>query len=72
MALRSAAQLRPLIVAFEPLRQYGIYDEIRAWIDADDPVAIRFAEAFGFRYDCGPARDLFQPGLNSSLYLWRH
>jgi len=66
-----AGQIRPMVRAFRWFVGFGVYQEMRAWVDADDPIAIRFAEAHGFRYDCGPAHGLFAPDLNSTLYLWR-
>ena len=47
----------------------GRYREIRAWIDANDRVAQRFAEFHGFAYDCGPATRYSPDGRDMSLYL---
>lgn len=71
-AVRSAAQLRPLFRLYTILRDDGdLYDELRAWVAPDDARAIRFAEWFGFRYDCGPASGFSPTGRDLSLYMWR-
>lgn len=69
--LRSGVQIRPLIRLFRMLCDAGVYDELRAWVDAHDARAIAFAEAFGMRYDCGPASGFSPAGRDLSLYLWR-
>lgn len=71
-ALQSAAQLRPLFRMFVIFRDSGaVYDELRAWVASEDARAIRFAEWFGFKLDCGPATGLSPTGRDMSLYLWR-
>ena len=70
--VRSSAELRPLFRLYAIFRDSGaVYDELRAWIASDDERAIRFAEWFGFRLDCGPATMLSPTGRDMSLYLWR-
>lgn len=69
---RSAAELRPLFRLYTIFRDSGaVYDELRAWVACDDARAIRFAEWFGFRLDCGPATGLSPTGRDMGLYLWR-
>lgn len=71
-ALRSSAELRPLFRLYTVFRDSGaVYDELRAWVASDDVRAIRFAEWFGFRLDCGPATGFSPTGRDLSLYLWR-
>jgi len=71
-AIRSSAELRPLFRLFTIFRDSGaVYDELRAWVASDDERAIRFAEWFGFRLDCGPATGFSPTGRDLSLYLWR-
>lgn len=71
-AIRSAAELRPLFVVWDMLIDSGAaWDELRAWVRHGDQRSIRFAERFGFRYDCGPATGILQTGHDASLFLWR-
>jgi hypothetical protein len=57
---------------FKIFRDSGaVYDELRAWVASDDARAIRFAECFGFRLDCGPATGFSPTGRDMSLFLWR-
>lgn len=68
----TAAQLRPLFRHFIAFRDHGgVYDTLRAWVASDDQRSIRFAEWFGFRFDCGPATGLSPSGRDMSLYVWR-
>jgi hypothetical protein len=70
--IRSAAQLRPLFHRFTMFRDsLAVYDELRAWVASDDARAIRFAEWYGFRHDCGPATGFSPNGRDMSLFLWR-
>lgn len=68
----TASQLRPLFRMFTTFRDSGVvYDELRAWVASEDRRAKRFAEWFGFVYDCGPAAGLSPTGRDQDLYLWR-
>jgi hypothetical protein len=70
--IQSAAELRALFRLYTIFRDSGaVYDELRAWVVCDDARAIRFAEWFGFRLDCGPATAFSPTGRDMSLYLWR-
>ena len=70
--IRSSAELRPLFRLYTIFRDSGaVYDELRAWVASEDERAIRFAEWFGFRLDCGPATGFSPTGRDLSLYLWR-
>lgn len=70
--IRSATELRPLFRLYTIFRDSGaVYDELRAWVASEDRRAIRFAEWFGFRLDCGPATGLSPTGRDLSLFLWR-
>lgn len=66
-----AHELRGLMRLLHELKASGIYDELRAWIAADDQKSKVFAERMGFAYDCGPATALSPTGRDMSLYLWR-
>lgn len=70
--IKSAGQLRPMFRLFTIFANSGaVYDELRAWVCPNDIRAVRFAEWFGFRYDCGPATGFSPCGRDLSLYLWR-
>lgn len=70
--IRSAAELRPLFRLYTIFRDTGlVYDELRAWVATNDRRAIRFAEWFGFKYDCGPATGFSPTGRDMNLMLWR-
>ena len=66
-----ASTLRPMFRLFNALKEVGPFDELRAWVASDDARAKRFAEWFGFAYDCGPAHGLSPTGADMTLYLWR-
>jgi len=70
--IRSSAELRPLFRLYTIFRDTGVvYDELRAWVASSDRRAIRFAEWFGFKYDCGPATGLSPTGRDMNLMIWR-
>jgi len=69
-ALKTGLQLRPLIKLQNRLKSAGVFTELRAWVLADDPQAITFAQRFGFRYDCGPATGFSPTGRDMSLFKW--
>lgn len=70
-AIGSGHELRPLLRLFKIFRDSGaVYDTLRAWVASDDQRAIKFAEAFGFVYDCGPATGLSPIGRDMNLYRW--
>jgi hypothetical protein len=70
-AITTGLELRPMLRIFKILGQMGVYSELRAWVCHDDPRAIRFAKAFGFVYDCGPATGLSPTGRDMDLFIWR-
>lgn len=70
-AIETGLELRPLLRLFRILCSAGVYDELRAWIVSDDTRSIRFASAFGFVYECGPALGLSPCGRDLDLYTWR-
>jgi|GEM_PF-6471620 len=67
----TALAMRPLIKRWRSFEHVGPYDVLRAWIRSDDAVAITFARAFNFQYDCGPADSLSPGGYDMSLYMWK-
>ena len=70
--IASGVELRAMFRLFTIFRDSGaVYDELRAWVASEDARAIRFAEWFGFVYDCGPATAFSPTGRDLSLYLWR-
>ena len=71
LGLRSAISLRPMIRAFDIAKKAGTWHELRAWIDTNSAENKRFAEAFGFKFDCGPATGFSPDGRDMDLYLWR-
>jgi hypothetical protein len=70
-AIKSGLELRPMLKIFNILGRMNVYDELRAWVCHEDARAIRFAKAFGFVYDCGPATGFSPTGRNMDLYTWR-
>lgn len=66
-----AHELRGLMRYLRDLQASGLYDELRAWVCADDMKSRGFAERMGFAYDCGPATGLSPTGRDMCLYLWR-
>ena len=58
------------VSAAEMHRRCGA-DTLRSWINHEDARAKKFAEAFGLRYDCGPATGFGPDGEDYDLYLWR-
>ena len=70
-AITTGLELRPMMRLFKILCDMRVYSELRAWVCHHDERAIRFAKAFGFVYDCGPATAFSPTGRDMDLYIWR-
>ena len=69
--LTSAHQIRPLIERWALFARLGPYQTLRAWVVAGAKREERFADFFGFRYECGTASGFSPAGRDMDLWIWR-
>jgi hypothetical protein len=68
--LVSGHQLAPMLKIWRTMAELGPYEELRAWVAAEEPVSNAFAKRCGFRLDCR-ATGFGPTGRDMNLMIWR-
>lgn len=68
--LETPFQIRPMFDRFRDFARLGPFHTLHAWVLDGHRREERFAEWFGFSFDCGPATGFSPTGKDQNLWKW--